>query len=157
MKNNFGIGFDAHKLVNNGNLTIGGVVIDEKYSLEGDSDGDVLIHAIIDSLLGAAGLGDIGHFFNKDNVINSSIEMLKQINLVLKQQKWDINNIDSTVISENFHIKNHSQEMKNTISLSLGINSNQINIKGKSTDGLGFTGDNLGISAFAISSLIKRN
>ena len=99
MKNNFGIGFDAHKLVNNGNLTIGGVVIDEKYSLEGDSDGDVLIHAIIDSLLGAAGLGDIVHFFNKDNVINSSIEMLKQINQVLKQQKWDINNIDSTVIS----------------------------------------------------------
>ena len=67
MKNNFGIGFDAHKLVNNGNLTIGGVVIDKRHSLEGDSDGDVLIHAIIDSLLGAAGLGDIGHFFNKDN------------------------------------------------------------------------------------------
>ena len=106
MKNNFGIGFDAHKLVNNGNLTIGGVVIDKRHSLEGDSDGDVLIHAIIDSLLGAAGLGDIGHFFNKDNVINSSVEMLKQINIVLKQQKWDINNIDSTVISENFHIKN---------------------------------------------------
>ena len=156
MKNNFGIGFDAHKLVNNGNLTIGGVVIDEKYSLEGDSDGDVLIHAIIDSLLGAAGLGDIGHFFNKDNVINSSIEMLKQINQVLKQQKWDINNIDSTVISENFHIKNHSQEMKNTISLNLGINANQINIKCKSSNGLGFIGNNEGISAIAISTIFKK-
>ena len=156
MKNNFGIGFDAHKLVNNGNLTIGGVVIDEKYSLEGDSDGDVLIHAIIDSLLGAAGLGDIGHFFNKDNVINSSIEMLKQINQVLKQQKWDINNIDSTVISVNFHIKNHSQEMKNTISLNLGINANQINIKGKSSNGLGFIGNNEGISAIAISTIFKK-
>ena len=156
MKNNFGIGFDAHKLVNNGNLTIGGVVIDKRHSLEGDSDGDVLIHAIIDSLLGAAGLGDIGHFFNKDNVINSSIEMLKQINQVLKQQKWDINNIDSTVISENFHIKNHSQEMKNTISLNLGINANQINIKGKSSNGLGFIGNNEGISAIAISTIFKK-
>ena len=157
MKNNFGIGFDTHKLVNKGDLIIGGVLMDTKHSLEGDSDGDVLIHAIIDSLLGAAGLGDIGHFFNKDNVPNSSIKMLKQINIILKQQKWNINNIDSTVISENFHIKNHSQEMKNTISLTLGINSNQINIKGKSTDGLGYTGDNQGISALAISSLIKNN
>ena len=156
MINNVGIGFDTHKLIKNGDLTIGGVIIDNNWTLEADSDGDVLIHAIIDSLLGGAGLGDIGHYFNKSNVIHSSMQMLKQINELLGDSNWSINNIDCTVISQQFFIKEYSQEMKNTISLNLGINANQINIKGKSSNGLGFIGNNEGISAIAISTIFKK-
>jgi 2-C-methyl-D-erythritol 2,4-cyclodiphosphate synthase len=157
MNSNVGIGFDTHKLIKSGDLIIGGVIINNEYSLEGDSDGDVLIHAIIDSLLGAAGLGDIGHYFNKNNHPKSSLKMLKKTNDLLINNNFIVNNIDSTVVCEQFSIKEYSQEMKNEISLILCVKPNQINIKGKSTDGLGFLGEKKGIAALAISSLSKNN
>ena len=153
----YGIGLDVHKLKKGGDLIIGGVVLSNNYSLEGDSDADVLIHAIIDSLLGAANLGDMGHFFNDSTEsIYSSLQMLKKTDNTIKKNDWIINNIDSTIICEKFKIFNYSNMMKSKISETLKLNSNKINIKGKSTDGLGFIGRNKGISALAICSIYKK-
>ena len=103
MKNNFGIGFDTHKLVNKGDLIIGGVLIDTKHSLEGDSDGDVLIHSIIDSILGAVGVGDIGLFFPSHDIKYkniSSLELLTETMNILNTHSYKIINSDSTIILE---------------------------------------------------------
>ena len=157
MISSYGIGLDVHKLKKGGDLIIGGVVISNNYSLEGDSDADVLIHAIIDSLLGAANLGDMGHFFNDSTEsIYSSLQMLKKTDNTIKKNDWIINNFDSTIICEKFKIFNYSNMMKSKISETLKLNSNKINIKGKSTDGLGFIGRNKGISALAICSIYKK-
>ena len=157
MINSYGIGLDVHKLKKGGDLILGGIIISKSYSLEGDSDADVLTHAIIDSLLGAANLGDMGHFFNDSTgLINSSLQMLKKTDNIIKEKGWIINNIDSTVICEKFKIFNYSNMMKAKISETLKVDINKINIKGKSTDGLGFIGKNEGISALAICSMYKK-
>ena len=107
MINSYGIGLDVHKLKEGGDLVLGGIIISKNYSLEGDSDADVLTHAIIDSLLGAANLGDMGHFFNDSTeLIYSSLQMLKKTDNIIKQNGWIINNIDSTIICEKFKIFN---------------------------------------------------
>ena len=157
MINSYGIGLDVHKLKEGGDLILGGIIISKNYSLEGDSDADVLTHAIIDSLLGAANLGDMGHFFNDSTeLIYSSLQMLKKTDNIIKQNGWIINNIDSTIICEKFKIFNYSNMMKSKISETLKLDANKINIKGKSTDGLGFIGKNEGISALAICSMYKK-
>ena len=157
MINSYGIGLDVHKLKKGGELILGGIIISKNYSLEGDSDADVLTHAIIDSLLGAANLGDMGHYFNDSTeLIYSSLQMLKKTDNIIKQNGWMINNIDSTIICEKFKIFNYSSKMKFQISETLNIDTNKINIKGKSTDGLGFIGKNEGISALAICSMYKK-
>ena len=147
MISSYGIGIDVHKLKKGGALILGGVVISNNYSLEGDSDADVLIHAII----------DMGHFFNDSTEsIYSSLQMLNKTDNIIKKNDWIINNIDSTIICEKFKIFNYSNMMKSKISETLKLNSNKINIKGKSTDGLGFIGRNKGISALAICSIYKK-
>jgi len=157
MISSYGIGLDVHKLKKGGHLILGGIVISNNYSLEGDSDADVLIHAIIDSILGAANLGDMGHFFNDSTeAMYSSLQMLKKTDNIIKKNDWIINNIDSTIICEKFKIFNYSTMMKSEISKTLKLNPNIINIKGKSTDGLGFIGKNEGISALAICSIYKK-
>ena len=111
MISSYGIGIDVHKLKKGGALILGGVVISNNYSLEGDSDADVLIHAIIDSLLGAANLGDMGHFFNDSTEsIYSSLQMLNKTDNIIKKNDWIINNIDSTIICEKFKIFNYFRE-----------------------------------------------
>ena len=155
-KNYSGIGFDIHRLIKGKKLFLGGIKIPYQFGMEGHSDGDPVIHAIIDSLLGASKMGDIGKFFSNKNRkyknIRSTI-LLKQIVHLIKSRKISINNIDVNVIAEKPKIKKYSKKMINTISKICEINSNQINIKGKTTEKLGLIGKEKAIAAEAISTV----
>jgi 2-C-methyl-D-erythritol 2,4-cyclodiphosphate synthase len=154
-----GQGFDVHQLVNGRKCIIGGVDIPFGKGLEGHSDADVLLHAISDAILGAAGLGDIGkHFPNTDPLIRdiNSREILKKVILFLHQKKYSIMNIDATVICELPKLAPYIDQIKKNIALDCNINIDQINIKATTTETLGFTGRGEGIAAQAIC-LIESN
>ncbi|MCX5751196.1 MAG: 2-C-methyl-D-erythritol 2,4-cyclodiphosphate synthase [Candidatus Saganbacteria bacterium] len=154
-----GIGYDVHGLVEGRKLIIGGVDIPHKTGLLGHSDGDVLIHAIIDALLGAAGEGDIGrHFPDTDPVYEgiSSIKLLKQIRDMLVQKKYEINNVDSTVVIQNPKIAPYIDQMRKNIAENLEISIGQVSVKAKTEEGLGFTGREEGIKAMAVCLLHKK-
>lgn len=151
-----GLGYDVHKLVKNRDLILGGVNIPYEKGLLGHSDADVLIHAIMDSLLGAAALGDIGkHFPDTDEKYKgaSSIELLRQVGLLIKENGYIIGNIDATIIAQKPKMAPHIENMRNNIALALGITVNQINIKATTEEGLGFTGAGEGISSQSICLL----
>ena len=153
-----GNGFDVHKFVENRDLIIGGVKIDYPFGLLGHSDADVLIHAIIDSLLSPANLGDIGKLF-PDNDLKykdaNSLELLALVFEKLTKKRIEIINIDATIICEAPKISSHTAEMKKKISEALGfIELDRINIKGTTSEKLGFTGRSEGIAAMA-NSLIR--
>jgi 2-C-methyl-D-erythritol 2,4-cyclodiphosphate synthase len=151
-----GLGYDVHKLVKNRDLILGGVNIPYEKGLLGHSDADVLIHAIMDSLLGAAALGDIGkHFPDTDEKYKgaSSIELLRQVGLLIKENGYIIGNIDATIIAQKPKMTPHIENMRNNIALALGITVNQINIKATTEEGLGFTGAGEGISSQSICLL----
>ncbi|HHW67137.1 MAG: 2-C-methyl-D-erythritol 2,4-cyclodiphosphate synthase [Epulopiscium sp.] len=148
-----GMGYDVHRLAENRELIIGGVKIPYEKGLLGHSDADVLIHAIMDALLGAAGKGDIGkHFPDTDDQYKgiSSIELLKRVKEVLDGDNFSILNIDSTIIAQKPKMSPYIDQMRKNISEALGIHISQINIKATTEEGLGFTGEGLGISANAI-------
>lgn len=152
-----GMGYDVHKLVENRDLIIGGVNIPHKYGLLGHSDADVLLHAIMDSLLGAAALGDIGKHFPDTNEKYkgiSSIELLKEVGNLISKEGYSIGNIDTTIIAQKPKMLPHIELMKNNIASALKITINQINIKATTEEGLGFTGNEEGISAQSICLLI---
>lgn len=153
-----GIGYDVHKIEKDKQLTIGGINIPyeingTKYGVTAHSDGDVLTHAIIDALLGAMGLGDIGEHFpdtsSKYKNINSQI-LLKEVNNMLQQQSYKIINIDATVIAQAPKISPYKIQMRKTLATTLNIQISQINIKATTEEGLGFTGQNQGIAANAV-------
>ena len=149
-----GEGYDVHKLVQNRKLILGGVEIQYDKGLLGHSDADVLIHAIMDALLGAAAKNDIGYHFpdNNDKYKNiSSIELLKNVKELINN--YDIINIDSTVICQEPKLRPYIDEMKKNISNVLNIDINNINIKATTEEGLGFTGNKEGIAAKAICLL----
>ena len=153
-----GHGYDVHRLVEGRKLILGGVIIEYNIGLLGPSDADVLIHAIMDALLGAAGLGDIGQYFPaSDDKFKgiSSLKLLEQVNTLLKAQNFLIVNIDSTVILEEPKISKYIQNMKHNISSTLQCDVNLINIKATTEEGLGFTGVREGIAAHAVV-LIKK-
>lgn len=155
-----GMGYDVHKLVPNRDLIIGGVKLNHETGLLGHSDADVLIHAIMDSLLGAAALGDIGkHFPDTDNRFKgiSSIELLKNVKLLLENNNYEICNIDATIIAQRPKMAPHIQTMRENISYALNIDINQINIKATTEEGLGFTGKQEGISSQSICLLTSIN
>ena len=144
-----GLGYDVHKLVEDRKLIIGGVEIPYEKGLLGHSDADVLIHAIIDSILGACALGDIGkHFPDTDENYKgvSSMVLLKETAKLISESGYKINNIDATIIAQ-------APNMVVNISNALNINRNQVNIKATTEEGLGFTGEKLGISAQSIASI----
>lgn len=152
-----GIGYDVHRLVENRDLIIGGVNIPFELGLLGHSDADVLLHAIMDSLLGAAALGDIGkHFPDTDPKFKgiSSIELLKEVGLLINNNGYKIGNIDATIIAQKPKMLPHISIMRENISNALNISINQINIKATTEEGLGFTGSLQGISSQAISLLL---
>jgi len=154
-----GQGFDVHQLVNGRKCIIGGVDIPFNKGLEGHSDADVLLHAISDAILGAAGLGDIGkNFPNTDPLIKdiNSREILKKAILLLQQKKYSIVNIDATVICELPKLSPYIDQIKKNIALDCNIDIDQINIKATTTEKLGFTGRGEGIAAQAIC-LIESN
>ncbi|MBN7574971.1 2-C-methyl-D-erythritol 2,4-cyclodiphosphate synthase [Clostridium beijerinckii] len=151
-----GLGYDVHRLVENRKLILGGVEIPYEKGLLGHSDADVLIHAIIDSLLGACALGDIGkHFPDTDNRFSgiSSIILLEETGKLLLKSGYAINNIDATIIAQKPKMLPHIENMRKNISIALNIDINKINIKATTEEGLGFTGEMLGISSQSISSV----
>lgn len=152
-----GMGYDVHKFKKNRKLILGGVEIPYEKGLDGHSDADVLIHAIIDSLLGAAALGDIGKYFpdNNSKYKNiSSIYLLKEVNKIIKDHNFIIENIDSTIIIEKPKMAPYIFKMRENIAKALDIDINKINIKATTEEGLGFTGSGQGVSAQSIC-LIK--
>lgn len=151
-----GMGYDVHRLVPNRDLILGGVKISHETGLLGHSDADVLLHAIMDSLLGAAALGDIGkHFPDTDGKFKgiSSIELLKEVSHLLDLNNYVIGNIDATIIAQRPKMAPYILSMRENISSTLNIDINQVNIKATTEEGLGFTGRDEGISSQSICLL----
>ncbi|MEA3423465.1 MAG: 2-C-methyl-D-erythritol 4-phosphate cytidylyltransferase [Bacillota bacterium] len=148
-----GIGFDVHKLVENRDLILGGVKIPYEKGLLGHSDADVLVHAIMDAVLGSIGKGDIGRIFpDTDNDFKniSSLLLLKEVGVILDKEGYKINNIDAVVIAQKPKISPFIEEMKKNIAMTLNADISQINIKGTTTERLGFEGRGEGISSQAV-------
>lgn len=155
-----GVGFDAHRLVKGRPLTIGGVKIPHDLGLSGHSDADVLIHAIIDGILGALAMGDIGtHFPDNDPTYKDidSMVMLEKVMGWVKREGYVVNNLDNTIVAERPKLAPHIPGMKERLSNALEILPSQINIKATTTEGMGFCGRGEGISALSIVSLVKSN
>lgn len=153
-----GMGYDVHKLVEKRDLILGGVKIPYELGLLGHSDADVLLHAIMDSLLGAAALGDIGkHFPDTDSKYKgiSSIELLKHVGNLLTEHNYKIGNIDATIIAQKPKMAPHIPTMRENIASALNISVDQINVKATTEEGLGFTGEGLGISSQSICLLFN--
>lgn len=151
-----GIGFDVHKLVEGRKCIIGGVDIPYEKGLLGHSDADVLLHAISDALLGAAGLGDIGTYFpDTDPTFKGadSLELLRKVGEEVAKAGYEIVNIDSVVICERPKVNPHKDQMKANIARVLGLNIKQVGIKGSTTEKLGFTGRGEGVEAQAVATL----
>ena len=151
-----GIGYDVHRLAEDRDLIIGGVKIPYEKGLLGHSDADVLLHAVMDALLGAAALGDIGtHFPDTDPAYKgaSSIELLKQVGRLLEEKLYIIGNIDATVIAQRPKLLPYREEMRRNIADALGISKEQVNVKATTEEGLGFTGSGEGISSQAVALL----
>ena len=153
-----GMGYDVHKLVEDRELILGGVTIPYEKGLLGHSDADVLLHAIMDALLGAAALGDIGkHFPDTDPKYKgaSSIALLEQVGALLDEHMFVIENIDATIIAQRPKMAPHIKTMRQNIADTLHIELDQVNVKATTEEGLGFTGNGEGISSQAICALEK--
>jgi 2-C-methyl-D-erythritol 2,4-cyclodiphosphate synthase len=151
-----GIGYDVHRLVENRKLILGGVEVAHSLGLEGHSDADVLVHAIMDALLGAAALGDIGkHFPDTDAAYKgiSSMKLLAYVAELLQQQGYVVENIDATIIAQKPKLRPFIAQMERNIADVLSIAKEQINVKATTEEGLGFSGRQEGISAQAICAL----
>ena len=151
-----GMGYDVHRLVQGRDLIIGGVNIPHEKGLLGHSDADVLLHAIMDALLGAASLGDIGkHFPDTDDSYKgiSSVKLLEHVGKLLEEHCFFIENIDATIVAQKPKMRPHIDLMRKNIADTLGIDISQVNVKATTEEGLGFTGTEEGISAQAICLL----
>jgi len=157
---NVGIGYDIHPLAAGRKLILGGVEIPFEKGLDGWSDADVLTHAIIDALLGAANLGDIGSNFpagNPEYKGISSLKLLKQVSDKLTNNGWQIGNIDATVIAEHPRLREYIDTIRQKLGSTLGIDIHKISIKASTSNGLGIIGQGEGIASLAIASLTERS
>ena len=155
-----GIGYDAHKLRPGKGMYLGGIFIECEYSVEAHSDGDVIIHALIDSLLGAAALGDIGSLFPSKDPKNkdiSSTVLLTQVIDLLDSKNYKVINIDITLITETPKIHQKTEQIIDSLSKSLRVTKSSVNCKATTTDGLGFEGEKKGIACQAISLIEKKD
>ena len=153
-----GIGYDVHKLVENRKLILGGVEIEHDKGLLGHSDADVLVHAMMDSILGALALGDIGkHFPDTDSKYKGadSIKLLEFVNNLIESKGYKVNNIDSIIIAQAPKMAPHILKMRENIAKAINVDIDCISIKATTEEGLGFTGNKEGISCQSICSLIK--
>ena len=151
-----GTGYDVHRLVENRKLIIGGVEIPYEKGLDGHSDADVLVHAIMDALLGAAGLGDIGlHFPDNDPEYEGadSLKLLAKVGELLDDEHFVIENIDSTIIAQAPKMRPYIDTMRQNIADVLGLDTSRVNVKATTEEHLGFTGEGLGISSQAVCLL----
>ncbi|WP_028509432.1 2-C-methyl-D-erythritol 2,4-cyclodiphosphate synthase [Ruminococcus sp. NK3A76] len=154
-----GHGYDVHRLVTGRKLILGGVDIPYEKGLDGHSDADVLVHAIMDSLLGALALGDIGrHFPDTDPAYKGadSIELLKRVREIIAGQGYTVGNIDSTVCAQRPKLAPFIAAMRENIAAALDIDISQVSVKATTEEKLGFTGEGLGISATAVCLLLRR-
>lgn len=153
-----GHGYDVHRLVEGRKLILGGVEIPYEKGLLGHSDADVLVHAIMDAILGAAALGDIGrHFPDTDEKFKGadSLKLLKEVKKLIELKGYSLSNIDATIIAQKPKLMPYIEKMRENISKTLNINIDDINIKATTEEGLGFTGSGDGISAHAVALLVK--
>ena len=153
-----GMGYDVHKLTEDRKLILGGVEIPYEKGLLGHSDADVLLHAIMDALLGAAALGDIGkHFPDTDPQYKgiSSIKLLEHVAALLDENGYVVENIDATIIAQRPKMRPHIDQMRENMAKALKIDVDQINVKATTEEGLGFTGTGEGISSQAITLLTE--
>jgi len=151
-----GIGFDAHRLAKGRKLILGGVEIDYEKGLLGHSDADVVCHSVADALLGAAGLGDIGMMFPDTDPANKDISSLKILSAVknrIDEVRCKINNIDVSIIAEEPKISSYTERMKKMMSEALSIDVSAVNVKGTTTETMGFTGRKEGIAALAVATI----
>ena len=155
-----GNGYDTHPLVEGESLILGGIIIPHDKGTQGHSDGDVLVHAIIDALLGATNLGDIGQQFPSNNLEyknTSSLNLLSQVIEMIHKQSYSILNIDSTILLERPIIKDYIHSMKREVAKRLVIAEDRISIKATTNDRLGFIGEEKGISAIATVLIQKES
>jgi len=153
-----GQGFDAHALVEGRKLVIGGVQIPYEKGLAGHSDADVLIHAVCDALLGAAGLGDIGTHFPDTDARYKGIDsrkLLREVAQLLRQKKLRVANVDATIIAQAPKMAPHTAAMRANLASDLGVAPDAVNVKAKTTEKLGFTGRGEGIAAEAVALLAE--
>lgn len=153
-----GHGYDVHRFAENCSLIIGGVNIPHTHGLEAHSDGDVLIHAICDALLGAAGWWDIGHHFPDDDMAFAGIDsrvLLRRVYDDLKAAGWQVSNVDSTVVAQVPKLAPYIPQMRELLATDLHIESSAINIKATTTEKLGFVGRQEGIAAHAVALIQK--
>ena len=153
-----GQGYDVHKLVEGRDLILGGVMVPYEKGLLGHSDADVLVHAVMDALLGAAALGDIGqHFPDTDPKYKgiSSIALLKEVGALLEKEGYIIENIDATIIAQRPKLAAYRPQMAKNIAEALHLEVNQVSVKATTEEGLGFTGSGEGISSQAICAIEK--
>ena len=155
-----GNGYDIHQLANNRRLILGGVEIHHELGLLGHSDADVLTHAIMDAMLGALSLGDIGHYFPPTDPTwagADSLVLLSQVNQLVQDQGWRIGNIDSVVVAERPKLKPHIAAMRDRISSVLQVQPNQVGIKATTNEKLGPVGREEGIAAYAVVLLVQNS
>jgi len=155
-----GHGFDVHKIDNLPPMIIGGVVVSEELGLTAHSDGDVLLHAICDALLGAAAMGDIGKHFPDSDAAYSGIdsrELLRHVVTLVKENGFEVNNIDSTIIAQKPKMAPHIKSMRSNIAADLGIDVSLVNVKATTTEKLGYPGRGEGISAHAVTIIQSRD
>ena len=154
-----GLGHDIHRLVPGRKLMLGGIEVAHTHGLDGHSDADVVLHAICDAILGAAGLGDIGeHFPNTDVKYKgiSSSQLLKQVNQKIHDAGFDVENVDVVILAEAPKLQDFKPKMKYHIALELGLKEAQVNIKAGTNEGLGYIGAKEGIAAYAVVLLKKK-
>jgi 2-C-methyl-D-erythritol 2,4-cyclodiphosphate synthase len=151
-----GIGYDSHRLVTGRKLILGGVEIPSELGLDGHSDADVLTHAIIDALLGAAGLGDIGeHFSDSDERYRDadSLELLASVLPLVFAQGLELVNVDATVVMERPRLGPHKEAIRESLAVPLGLAIQRVNVKASTGEGIGFVGRGEGVAALAVASL----
>ena len=149
-----GHGYDVHRLTENRKLILGGVEIPYEKGLLGHSDADVLAHAVMDALLGAAGLGDIGRHFpdNDDRYLGAdSLVLLKEVCRLLKEKGYRVGNVDATVIAQKPKLMAYIPEMRKNLANAMNVDEDAVNVKATTEEKLGFTGEGLGIAAHAVA------
>lgn len=151
-----GIGYDVHRFEEGRRLVLGGVEIDHERGLAGHSDADVVVHAVMDALLGAAGLGDIGqHFPDDDETYRDadSIVLLGQVCAFLSEHGWEIRHIDATVLCEEPRLAPHRDDMRRSLAAAIGLRPLEVNVKFGTNETMGFVGRGEGIAALAIATV----
>lgn len=153
-----GIGYDIHRFVEDKLLVLGGIEIPHIKGLEGHSDGDALIHAVCDAVLGAAGMGDIGHQFpvNDDRYAGiKSTELLKKVRELVEEKRFKVNYVDSVIILEEPKIAPFKEGMREQIAIALGIHKDRVNVKASTQEGIGAIGRGEAVAAYAVACLAE--